>query len=353
MPAARRCILILTGCLLAVAPALRGQIMSVSDPQFTISGNPFDASEVMEIDRRGANGLWVLADSSTRLYAGSFPGSRNLPDYHLYAVPSDFVAGLELSLGPTSAVDPLNPSLRLFASYVGFTPTITVFPIDPPNAYQTFLMGSPSDNPGTVTFSSNGSLYYFQDGQGIRKLDYAGRNAATHTMGTLMTFGTSGAGALTSSSFGLVATNDAVYALDLPNNRVVRFDSGTGAYLGDFAVTGAHADSDLAVSANGRAYVSNGNGGGTIYDAVTGAVLDTFLASSTDTGNTGRDVLYLDEEYGYLYTFDQATGFHVFYDPASISAVPEPSTTVAALAGVALLAAAWRRREARQRSRGV
>src|SRR5204863_6482543 len=100
------------------------------------------------------------------------------------------------------------------------------------------------------------------------------------------------------------------------NNRVVGFDTATGDYLGSIPLTGTTATTALAVSDTGRVYTANGNGGGAVYDAVTGALLDTFSSSTVNPSPAGNTSILLDGR-GYIYLYDAATGMHVFSDPAS------------------------------------
>ena len=140
-----------------------------------------------------------------------------------------------------------------------------------------------------------------------------------------------------------LGADGSLYAVDSANNRIVRYDGATGNYLGSFSVSGTNTDTAITVSPTGRLYMTNGEGGGTIFDAKTGATLGTFSSSLSNTGGAGDSSLALNPD-GYLYLYDPATGYHQFYDPAAMSAFREPAN-YATLSGLAALGfAAYRRR---------
>jgi outer membrane protein assembly factor BamB len=326
--AAFRFVTVLLSALALGAP-LRAQIVSVLD--FNLSAGH---SYVLGLERRG--GTSILFSTTAEVYeAQVYSGSPMILTKLLVA--SDFMEGIEANSSVAS--NPLDNNRLFYTNISAFTPAVTGILIAPPNTITVTPLPT-STGPGTITFDSAGALYYFQGNQGVQKM--AAGNYGT----SVLSFGNSGPGALASQSYGLAVANNVVYALDLPNHRIARFDAGTGGYLGAFAVTGDHADSVITVSSNGRLYLSTGNGGGNIYNATTGATLDTFQATSSTFNGNGRDALLLDDASGYLYTFDAATGAHVFHD-AALTAIPEPATYAVIVGACTLGVAGWRSRKKR------
>lgn len=336
---------LLRHCLLPVLFAvgllvpLRGQLVSVEDVRM-----PQGASYVIGIELRSSD---LLLTTVAEIYSGVTAGS-SLGIFNKILVASDFVDNLDPS--STVILDPVDlGNGLLYSSIVAFEPATTSLTILSPHATTVYPFPSLTATNGAIASDSAGALYaYFNNGGGIQKFDYQNAN----TTSPLYTTATSGAGALTNPSYGLKVVNNVIYALDPGNEQVLRYDAGTGNYLGKFAVTGARTVSDIAVSDNGRLYLTNGNGGGTIYDAVTGATLGTFVAAAdVNVGGAsaykGRDSIVLDETNGVFYAEDILTGVHVFSDPALLVAIPEPATVAAILGVLALGVAGARRTRAR------
>jgi hypothetical protein len=303
----------------AFAAPLRAQIVSVTD-----FDAPVGHSYVIGIDGRTVpGGATTLLITNSEVYETPV-ASSGIPVYSKILVGSDWVENPDTT--SSVVVDRTNNNLLLYTNLVGFAPATTSVLIPLPNTISVFPTASPSGSAlGTLAMDSAGALYLFNGSAGVQKLAYNSYSSP------LFTFGTSGAGLLTTQSYGLAVTSNVAYALDLANHRIARYDASNGNYLSAFAVTGDEANSRIAVSGSGRLYLTTGNGGGNIYDATTGATINTFAATTgtLDTSNTngfgaGRDALFLDDTTGYLYTFDAATGMHIFNDPAAISAIPEP-----------------------------
>jgi uncharacterized repeat protein (TIGR01451 family)/fimbrial isopeptide formation D2 family protein len=193
---------------------------------------------------------------------------------------------------------------------------VTSVPIDETAAFPTGL-----------ALDSSGAMYLYTT-TGVAKYP----NASTGTR--VLTMGSAGTGAAQLSIPGgslAAGPGGVLYALDPGNHRVVRFDTTTGSYLGQIALVGTNATTALLVSPSGRLYTANGSGGGTVYDALSGAVLETFSSSvaTPESPALGNAVLFLDGR-GFLYLYDPATGMHVFSDPASVAAGADLGVTMSA-----------------------
>ena len=223
---------------------------------------------------------------------------------------------------PTSlvATHPQDATKLLFTNVpdTTFQPTLTTLSITTPlSPVATGVSIDDSEVPVGLALDPAGAMYLFTSTGAAR---YA--NSSTGLRSFTMGASGSGAGQLSIPGGALaVGPGGVFYALDPGNNRVARFGTTTGNYLGNIPLTGTTATTTLAVSATARLYTANGNGGGTVYNAVTGALIETFSSSVSNPdppGVFGHTVLLLDGR-GFLYIYDQATGMHVFSDPASAS----------------------------------
>jgi uncharacterized repeat protein (TIGR01451 family) len=223
---------------------------------------------------------------------------------------TDIVVGLD--------VDALAVTVPNKLIYTGvFAFSFSIFTVDPPAHTSTHVAIDDSAFPTGMAVDSSGAMYLYTT-TGVGK--YA--NTSTGTRSLTMGASGSGAGQLSIPGGALAAGPGGVlYALDPGNNRVARFDTTTGSYLGNIALSGPTATTALVVSPNGRLYTANGNGGGTVYDALTGVQIETFssLATNPDGPPGGNASLFLDGR-GLIYLYDAATGMHVFSDPASLAA---------------------------------
>ncbi len=256
---------------------------------------------------------------SASVYAGSslsFPLLVNkLPAY---------VNGVD----PTSlvAAHPQDATKLLFTNVpdTTFEPTLTTLSIVIPTApVATGVSIDDSQMPVGLALDPAAAVYAFTT-TGVAK--YANTSTGTRSF----TMGASGSGAGQLSIPGgaaAVGPGGILYALDPGNNRVVGFDTATGAYLGNIPLTGTTATTALAVSDTGRVYTANGNGGGTVYDALTGAVLNTLVSAAGAAESPGGKTLILLDGRGYIYLYDAATGMHVFSDPASATAAADLAVT--------------------------
>ena len=226
----------------------------------------------------------------------------------------------------TVASNPSDPYVLVFVSVAAFSPSlITVSLIAPFPSTSTVIPGA-TDIGGAVAINSSGAAFVFvkDAGVGVQKF-----TSSTGTLALTVGAAGSGAGALGAGGRGMVAGADGVlYVLDADNHRVARFNQTSGSFISSFAVTGTTTKTAMALSETGRLYLSNGNGGGKIYNSVTGAILGTFASASgiadlSVPGSVplGTESLLLDGR-GYLYLYDPATGLHVFYDPASAPIIP-------------------------------
>jgi len=120
---------------------------------------------------------------------------------------------------------------------------------------------------------------------------------------------------------------------------VFSFDPATGNLVSDFAVPAALPNGAIAVSSTGQIYLSDGDGGGYAFD-LAGNLLDVLSPTSVNPYTLGgRSLIALDPNND-LYTFDTATGLHVF-DVSQVGA-PEPGSVWLLIAGIALMAGARR-----------
>ena len=245
--------------------------------------------------------------------------------------------------GSAVVANPQNPSQLVYSAYVAFSPTLVTVTMGNPAVATGTTMTGASAVPGALAIDSAGATFAFVPDMGV------GKYTSDGTLALTLGGAGSGAGTLGAAGRGMALGADGLlYVLDSANSRVARFDATTGSYAGSFGVTGTTTATALAVSETGRRYLSNGSGGGTIYDVASGSSLGNFSSSggSVDPGAGGAESLLLDGR-GYLYLYDANTRLHVFHDPASVSAIPEPGT-YAALAGIIAVgfAAVRRRRRA-------
>jgi outer membrane protein assembly factor BamB len=179
---------------------------------------------------------------------------------------------------------------------------------------------------------------YWSDDTGVNKFANVLNGTAE------LTFGNSGPGELSAPCALALGPDDTIYALDTSQNRIVRCDSTDGSLLGSFPLDGATDPNALAVTPNGQVYTANGDGGGSVYNGLTGALLDTFTATTAYTGNATGDTALMVENSGLIYLAD-ATGTHTFFDDSV--AAPEPSSICLMAFGLAGLAIFRRRSSAR------
>lgn len=180
-------------------------------------------------------------------------------------------------------------------------------------------------------------------GPGIYKVSRT--NGADYTV-----FANSGAGQISGRARALAHNPDlsVLYVLDYGNLRIASYDTATGAFLGAFSIPADTSDTALSYN-DGRLYTANGNGGGRIYDAATGAKIGDFQSSVSNpspligpTWGVMDSVLVRGDT---ILLMDGPTGIHAFTDTAPD--VPEPGTLGSVGAALALALAVRRYMPAR------
>jgi hypothetical protein len=166
--------------------------------------------------------------------------------------------------------------------------------------------------PTGLAADASGSVYVARS-SGIDK--YSAANDTTPAL----TFGTSGAGTLSSPGAMAFAPDGLLYVIDSGNDRIASFEDD-GDFISAFSLVGPVDSAALAIGSNGWLYTANGSGGGDIYDIYTGTQLGSFESSAIDnSGTPGHAAIAIGGDHLYLY--DAATGLHVFAIPT-----PEPAT---------------------------
>jgi len=136
-----------------------------------------------------------------------------------------------------------------------------------------------------------------------------------------------------------------LYVLDYGNQRVQALDPANAfAPVSQFSLQSGLANMPFAIAPNGSFYLGDGNGGGQTYLA-DGTYEGAFTSpvSSTIPGLSNQPYLNADGK-GDVFVFD-STGAHQFLDT---SAVPEPSTWIMFVLGLAGLFALRQRSPSRQ-----
>lgn len=254
------------------------------------------------------------------------------------------------------AANAAQPGTYMYATHFGRSGGIATINPYPPESARTNTLPFASISGGnsmtggqSIAYDSNGYVYdvrrsFGSYAAGIYK--YHPASASTVALPSWTVFDNSGNGQISewAKAISLSPDESTAYVLDYGNLRVARYATASGAFLGDFAISTTVDSYAMAAGPDGRIYLANGNGGGTIHDPVSGTLLGSFQASvaypnaDTVTAMTfsGNSLVLADE-----------TGLHVFTD--SLYA-PEPSSGWLLFSGV--LGCLLTRKAIRNRSSG-
>jgi hypothetical protein len=129
-----------------------------------------------------------------------------------------------------------------------------------------------------------------------------------------------------------------LHVLDYGHSRMASFDPDNAfAPVGGFDLNTSPgittANVQFGIGLNGSFYLADGLGGGSYYNAA-GVFQGTFALPGGAVADSYTGASYVStDSAGRVYVFDSATGIHQFQDTA-ITAVPEPATYAAGIAGL-------------------
>jgi outer membrane protein assembly factor BamB len=247
------------------------------------------------------------------------------------------LAGLELRSSSFAIPNPADDREVYFTGNpLGSIQFLYTFKITMPTSASGYrLVGLNTPPRGLAADPASSALFYSRPtpGAGITKLSSSGDGTP------VLTFGNSGPGTLNSPGALAFGPDGRLYVLDTGDNRVVSFDTD-GNYQSAFALADTAASTALAIDSRGFLYTADGNGGAAVYNTATGQHVGSLRATSGTADTAGGHTLVAVDDQNHVYLYDQTTGLHVF----DVTAVPEPATTGAVVAGFLLLGCLHRRR---------
>jgi hypothetical protein len=335
--------LILAALLLTGAGALRAETLALN-PR-TLHEIPDGTSFILGLELRGTT---IMLITTNETYSAPMV-AQGASLFTKILDASGFIEGITEE--SAVAINPTDLTTITFTNFTAFQPSISTVQIEAPF----WVYGNPSpteETLGRIEYDSTGALYFFTPQTGFLK--YAsGSNPPPPRSGEygehdgyftapILSFGTSGPGQITSPTNGFTVSGNTLYAYDPDKSRVVMFDTQSGGYLGDFAVSDGWAGSAIAVSLDGRLFLSHGDGTAGAYSLATGETVYTLISPLLNYQfHHGRDSLAFDDALNQLFFFDEVNRSVHEYDLPAYTPVPEPSTyaigIAALLGGIVLL----------------